>query len=129
MNTMKNCILLVDDEPAAAQLVQEILSESGVEVLMAPSAEKALTILEGRTPDLVLVDVIMPGISGYEFVDILRADDRWSSIPILLISGKTFPTSGQSQTGQTANGFLKKPFSKKELFAAVGRFIQVDYSL
>ena len=129
MHTMKNSILLVDDESAAAQLVQEILSDGGVEVLMAPSAERALTILEGRTPDLMLVDVIMPGISGYEFIDILGADDRWSDIPILLISGKTFPTSGSSQTGQMANGFLKKPFSKKKLFAAVGRFIQVDYSL
>jgi len=81
-------ILVVDDSPTARTLVRTILAHAEFQILEAESGEKALALLERETPDLIISDVMMPGMDGYELVRRMRKNRRLSGIPILMLTAK-----------------------------------------
>jgi DNA-binding NtrC family response regulator len=110
-------ILVIDDEEVIRGLVIEILETAGDEVTGAESAESALALLENDDFDLVVSDVIMPGLSGLELLDAVRT--RRASLPVLLVTGAgTSDTLNEALT-RGAAGLVAKPFSHAELQAAV----------
>jgi putative two-component system response regulator len=110
-------ILVIDDEDVIRMLVVEILESAGHEVTSAESAEVALTLLEVAEFDLVVSDVIMPGLSGLELLEAVRA--RRASLPDILVTGAgTYDTLSQALT-RGAAGLVTKPFAHAELQTAV----------
>ena len=110
-------ILVIDDEDVIRALVREILETAGHETTGAESVERALALLEDHEFDLVVSDVIMPGLSGLELLDAVQS--RRASLPVVLITGAgTYDTLSQALT-RGAAGLVTKPFSHAELQAAV----------
>jgi putative two-component system response regulator len=112
-----NRILVIDDEDVIRMLVVEILESTGYDVTSAESAERALTLLEKADFDLVVSDVIMPGLSGLELLEAVRA--RRASLPVVLVTGAgTYDTLSQALM-RGAAGLVTKPFAHSDLQAAV----------
>jgi putative two-component system response regulator len=112
-----NRILVIDDEEVIRMLVVEILESAGYDVTSAESAEVALTLLEETDFDLVVSDVIMPGLSGLELLEAVRA--RRASLPVVLVTGAgTYDTLSQALT-RGAAGLVTKPFAHSDLQSAV----------
>jgi putative two-component system response regulator len=112
-----NRILVIDDEAVIRLLVVEILESAGYDVTSAESAEVALALLDVAEFDLVVSDVIMPGLSGLELLEAVRA--RRASLPVVLVTGAgTYDTLSQALT-RGAAGLVTKPFAHSELQSAV----------
>jgi putative two-component system response regulator len=110
-------VLVIDDEHVIRMLVMEILEAAGHDVTGAESAERALTLLDHAEFDLVVSDVVMPGLSGLELLELVRG--RQASLPVVLITGAgTYDTLSQALT-RGAAGLVTKPFAHAELQAAV----------
>jgi putative two-component system response regulator len=110
-------VLVIDDEAVIRMLVVEILEAAGHEVVAAEHAERALELLDQDAFDLVVSDVVMPGLSGLELLDIVR--QRRASLPIILVTGAgTYDTLSQALTHGAA-GLVTKPFAHVDLQNAV----------
>jgi putative two-component system response regulator len=115
-------ILVIDDEPVVRMLVAEILETAGHDVVVAESAEQALEIFEAEDLELVVSDVVMPGLSGLELLETVRA--HRASLPVILITGAgTYETLSQALT-RGAAGLVTKPFSHAELQSAVAEALE-----
>ena len=114
-----HAVLVVDDDEQVRNVICEWLRRAGLEVVAATSGEDALTLFETRTFDLVLIDVLMPGLDGFDTVRILKARPERATIPVLFMSG--FPEKNRvlfaGQTG--AVDFLAKPLDLKALVSRV----------
>jgi putative two-component system response regulator len=115
-------ILVIDDEPIVRMLVAEILEAAGHDVAVADSAEQALAIFEAEELELVVSDVVMPGLSGLELLETVRA--RTASLPVILITGAgTYETLSEA-LARGAAGLVTKPFSHAELQSAVAEALE-----
>lgn len=110
-------ILIVDDDWMSRELLQAHLD--GYQVMMANNGEKGLQMAGAQRPDLVIVDVRMPGINGYEFCARLRADERLQQVPVLMLSGLEGDESRRQALAVGANDLLTKPFDSVELMARI----------
>ncbi len=108
-------ILVIDDEEAFCDVVCEILEASGYLPLHAHTAAQAIEILRDQTPDLILSDVMMPDIDGLTFIRQLRANPKWSDIPIIVVSAKASAADQDAARSVGADGYLVKPFSTVDL--------------
>ena len=110
-------ILVIDDEAVIRMLVMEILEAAGYEITGADSAERALALLDDTEFDLVVSDVVMPGLSGLELLELVR--ERHASLPVVLVTGAgTYDTLSQALT-RGAAGLVTKPFAHADLQSAV----------
>jgi cyclic di-GMP phosphodiesterase len=115
-------ILVIDDEEVIRNLVGEILETAGHTVTGADSAERALTLLDGTEFDLIVSDVVMPGLSGLELLELVRAHS--ASLPVVLVTGAgTYDTLSQALT-RGAAGLVTKPFAHTDLQAAVAHALE-----
>ena len=112
-------ILVVDDTPASLRLLTELLTQHGYHVRPAEDGALALESVAAKTPDLILLDVSMPGMDGYEVCRRLKADEKSSRIPVIFISA--FGDTRQKVTGFEAGGidYITKPFEAEEVLARV----------
>jgi len=110
-------ILIVDDEPALRELTREILSIAGYKVLVADDAEAALTILAREPVDLMISDIIMPKMNGYDLAK--AVNEKYPLIKIQLASGYNSGQTTESVYEQVHNPILRKPFRSAELLATV----------
>ena len=85
---MSKRILIADDEPSIVAALEYLLQQGGYEVLIARNGDEALDLLEQRTPDLVLLDVMMPRKSGYEICSRIRHQAEWRHIKVIMLSAK-----------------------------------------
>ena len=113
------CICVVDDERDVAWAVEQSLGRRGHEVVVAHSGQRALELMRRRRPDLVILDIIMPGMNGLEVCERLRTDPTLAAVPILFLTAK-----GDIQDrikGLEAGGddYLSKPFDLQELYLRV----------
>jgi len=121
-------ILVVDDEQAFRDVVCEILEAAGHRVWGANDASEALQILEGLTPDLILVDIMMPGIDGLSLIRRLRSKPHWTRTPMMVVSAKAGSRDREEARLAGADGFLCKPFSCADLEAAVEAMLSKNRS-
>ncbi|GHG11669.1 transcriptional regulator [Deinococcus piscis] len=111
-------IFVIDDSISVRKALELSLKKEGLNVRTAASAEAALEQMDEPT-DLVIADVIMPGLSGFELCQTLKADGRYQHIPVLIISGNVDAETRQQAHDVGAAGVLKKPFRQEELMPAV----------
>ncbi|MBD2530400.1 hybrid sensor histidine kinase/response regulator [Nostoc flagelliforme FACHB-838] len=121
-------ILAVDDVPDNLILVQAILESEGYEINLVPDGFKALQQVEEFPPDLILLDVMMPGIDGYEVTRRIRNNPAISYIPILLITA-FHESSVVEGLDAGADDFIRKPFDTDELLARVRSLLRLKHSL
>ncbi len=116
---MSSTILVVEDEPAIAELISVNLSFAGHKVLRAMDAIQARTLVTAELPDLVLLDWMLPGKSGIQFAAELRSDDRTRNVPIIMLTARTEEQDKVDGLEAGADDYITKPFSPKELLARI----------
>ncbi len=109
-------ILVVEDDADLADAIVEVLTEGGYRVMYARDGARALGLLESEAPDLILLDLMMPGMNGWEFREHQARDRRLSEIPVLILSALD-----HAEHGIEAAGFLRKPVTPEQLLEAVDR--------
>lgn len=121
---MSGKILLVDDEPGLREAVQAYLEDSGFTVRVASDARQGWEILAQYLPDLVITDIMMPQVNGYEFLKQLRSDPRFKSLPVVFLTamGMTKDRIQGYQSG--CDAYLSKPFDPDELVAIVENLLE-----
>ena len=118
-------VLVVDDEENNRKVVAAQLKNQGYVILTADSGEAALEIVDQQMPDLVLLDAMMPGISGFDVAEILKSEQRTANIPIIMI---TALGSSESRISALANGveeFLTKPVAREELVMRIRNLLKL----
>jgi DNA-binding response OmpR family regulator len=116
---MKKNVLVVDDELGALTLIGIMLERGGFNVLKAKDADVALAILEQSLPDLIILDVMMPGMNGIDLCRVIRQRDDTSSIPVLILSARGDAESVMQGMEAGANDYLPKPILHHDLVAKV----------
>ncbi|MDP3538828.1 MAG: phosphate regulon transcriptional regulator PhoB [Azonexus sp.] len=112
-------ILVVEDEPAVNELIVINLSHAGFEVVTTDDAETAWNMLSGTPPDVVLLDWMLPGISGFQLIRHMRADSRWRDVPVIMLTARTDEVDKISALEAGADDYITKPFSPREMVARV----------
>lgn len=112
-------ILVVDDEPANRFLLEGLLTANGYAPLFAISGDECFHILEESPPDLILLDIMMPRMSGLEVLVKIINSEEWKNIPVIMVSAKTTSQDIQEALNQGAIDYIKKPFDEMELLARV----------
>lgn len=119
------CILVVDDEINNRNVIVAQLKHEGYEIVTAASGEEALDKVDRRLPDLILLDAMMPGISGFDVAEILKSEERTATIPIIML---TALSDGESRIAALSNGaeeFLTKPVARSELLMRVRNLLKL----
>lgn len=125
---MARKLLIVDDEPSILVSLQFLMSQSGYEVHTAASGEEAIEAVMKVHPDLILLDVMLPGIDGFEVCEILRLNPQWRSIKVVFLSAKGKEEDLARGMVLGADAYITKPFSNKEVVESVGRVLEEDWS-
>lgn len=108
-------ILVVDDEPDVVRMLQVVLGKRGHTVIAAPSGIEGLVKAQAERPDLVLLDIMMEGMDGWEVLKLLRLEEATRSIPVVMLSARTAPRDKIRGLQEGAVDYVTKPFSVKEL--------------
>lgn len=119
-------ILLVDDTPPSIDMVRSALENEGYKVLVATSGEKAVRIAQLTNPDLILLDVLMPGINGYETCEQLKTDERTKDIPILFMSALKEAFDKVRGLNLGAIDYITKPVETEELLARIRNHLMIN---
>lgn len=113
----KQKILVVDDEPDLVELVKDVLERNDYSVISARNADLAIKKIRESKPDLIILDLNLPGIGGIEVCRILKQDRKTSSIPIIMLTVKSTETDKIAGLEAGADDYMTKPFSTAELVA------------
>ena len=116
-------ILVVEDNPLNLKLVRDVLTASGYEVVEAQTGEAGVSIAADCAPDLVLMDLQLPGIDGYEALRLIREDPRIGEVPIVALTAFAMREDRERTARAGFDGYLSKPISVRELPAQVGDFL------
>jgi len=108
-------VLLVDDEPSIVKMVGKRLEVEGFEVLIAMDGQEGLTKAQAQQPDLIILDLMLPKLNGYEVCTMLKQDTRYQKIPIVLFTAKAQEKDEQLGMDCGANAYVRKPFRAQEL--------------
>ncbi|NTV09539.1 MAG: response regulator, partial [Zoogloea sp.] len=112
-------ILLVEDEPAIQELIAANLSRAGHHVLRAADAETAQRLVREALPDLILLDWMLPGMSGIDFAKKLRAEERTRGVPVIMLTARGEEQDKVAGLETGADDYITKPFSPRELVARI----------
>jgi DNA-binding response OmpR family regulator len=116
-------ILIVDDEPNIVLTLEFLMKREGYEPAVAGDGEAALAAIERAAPDLVLLDVMLPRLDGFEVCRRLRADERRRGLKILMLSAKGRDAEMAKGLALGADAYVTKPFATKDLVLAVKRLL------
>ena len=119
-------VLVVDDEPDVLLLCRLNLQQRGHELLEASEGSQALELARERHPDVIVLDLMMPGINGYDVLEALQGDDATSDIPVLVLTAKSLRADRERSHGLGASAFLTKPFMPSELCEMVDSLLATD---
>jgi DNA-binding response OmpR family regulator len=108
-------VLVADDDPDILQLVALRLGRAGYEIVQATDGEEALRLAQERKPDLAVLDVMMPKLTGYEVTRKLREEEETRSLPVILLTARVHEADVSSGFGVGADDYITKPFSPDEL--------------
>ena len=114
-------VLLIEDEPHIAEAIQFILMRAGWRVSVRADGAQALQAIAQERPDVVVLDLMLPGRSGLEILSDLRADPALADLPVLMLSARSQQRDREAAGRAGATAFLAKPFANADVLAAVRR--------
>ncbi|MCB1785774.1 MAG: response regulator [Chromatiaceae bacterium] len=112
-------ILIVDDSPTELHVLTKILQQGGHEALTAADGESGIATAKSQGPDAILMDVVMPGLNGFQATRKLSRDPKTQHIPVLMVTTKDQETDREWGMRQGAKGYLVKPVDGKELLQKI----------
>lgn len=116
-------ILVAEDEPHIRELIAISLQRAGHDVEQVEDGETAVATAQANPPDLLIVDVMMPGITGHEVAQLLASDPRTAAVPILMLSAMGQARDVDEGLASGAHAYVVKPFSPRELVARVNEML------
>jgi|SRR6516165_9315098 len=116
---MSKCILVVEDQEDNRQILRDLLTNAGYEMIEAENGEDAVASAQARRPDLILMDIQLPILDGYEATRRIKADPDLKSIPIIVVT--SYALSGDEDKARLAgcDDYVAKPFSPRQLLAKI----------
>ena len=117
-------IIIVEDEPDTAEMFAEMMRLSGHHVLKSYGGTPAIALISHEIPDAVVLDVMMPDLSGLEVLRFIRRDPRLEQIPVIVVSAKSLPSDIKNGLDAGANVYLTKPVAFQDLNTAVRDVIE-----
>lgn len=112
-------VLIVDDSPTIVAMLRKLLRQNGYDTLEAGDAEKGLELARTERPDLIFLDIVLPGMNGFAALRQLRRDPITIRTPVIMISGNEQATEQFYAQRIGADDFMKKPFSRSEVFTRI----------
>ena len=112
-------ILVADDEPALLRLLEFVLGRRGYVIQGVTNGNAAIEVLKTESPDLVILDVMMPGLDGYEVLTFIRETPRLEGLPVVILTARAQLDDIQRGLTLGADAYLAKPFDPEELFSVV----------
>jgi CheY-like chemotaxis protein len=123
MNSTKNTILVIDDSTTNVVLLEAVLNNKGYQIDKALNIKEAYEVLQKRIPSLILLDLLMPRINGFEFLEQLKSLEKYRNIPVVIVSALTDDETIQKTYRLGAKFFLKKPVDISQLLEIVGKIV------
>ncbi|PSB19797.1 two-component system response regulator [filamentous cyanobacterium CCP2] len=117
--TLMGTILIVEDTPSEMELITHYLKESGYSVISAVSAKEALSIAIEQKPSVVVTDIVMPGMSGFELCRNLKKNPTTEKVPIIICTSKNQEIDRLWGMKQGADAYITKPFTREQLVRAI----------
>ena len=121
---MAGQLLLVDDEPGLREAVQAYLEDSGFAVDVASNARDGLNLAKQKLPDLVITDIMMPQVDGYQFLKQLREDPQFKTLPVVFLTARGMTSDRIQGYNAGCDAYLSKPFDPDELVAIVSNLLE-----
>ncbi len=118
-------VLAVDDDPGILRIIELLLTRSGYAVKTAPSATKALELLKGVEPALLITDVQMPTMTGYDLCQVVKRDKRLQSVPVMFLTAQGSPQDYKTGHDSGAVMYMVKPFKPEVLLNAVRMMVPI----
>ncbi|MGD9330220.1 MAG: response regulator [Desulfobacterales bacterium] len=115
----KKSVLIVDDEMSILVPLQFLMEKSGFRVTLAQSGKDALTSIAESRPDVILLDIMLPDLDGYEIFQMIRENRRWDDIKIIFLTAKTSDRDIARGLNLGVDAYITKPFANQELLATV----------
>jgi len=119
---MAYSVLVVDDEPNIVQSLEFLMTAAGFEVRIARDGDAALAAVAERVPDLILLDVMIPGRDGYEVCREIRGNPDWQAVRIIMLTARGRQSERQRGIDLGADAYVTKPFSTRDLVEQVKQF-------
>ena len=112
-------ILVIDDNPVIVRLDKSLLGSKHYEVLTALDGEEGLKMARERSPDIIFLDIILPGMHGFEVCKRLKEDPGTRHIPVIIVTGSGLEDIARNEPTLKADGYIKKPYGLDELMKAI----------
>ena len=119
-------VLIIDDSSTVVATLRRMLEQNGYEVIEALDGEKGVELATENPPDLIFLDIILPGINGFAALRQLRRHERTREVPVIMMSGNEQATEQFYAQRIGADDFMKKPFSRAELFSRIEKLLDVS---
>jgi twitching motility two-component system response regulator PilH len=117
-------VLVVEDSPAQQKMITDLLLSSGMSVTVAADGVEALEQMQGQRPDLVVLDIVMPRMNGYEVCRRIKADPKTQDVPVVMCSSKGEEFDRYWGMKQGADAYIAKPFQPTELVGTVKQLLR-----
>jgi twitching motility two-component system response regulator PilH len=116
-------VLIVDDSPTEIHVIKTMLEKNGFDISTAESGEAGIEVAKSEKPDIILMDVVMPGLNGFQATRQLTNDPDTSSIPIIIVTTKNQETDRAWGLRQGAKDYLTKPVAEADLVAKINEYL------
>jgi len=121
---MPKKILIVDDEPNIVIPLQFLMEQNGYSTLVAQSGEEALEMISKERPDLILLDIMLPGVDGFEVCEIVRLNPEWRNTRVIFLTAKGRDVDIAKGMVLGADEYITKPFSNQQIIDTVKRLLE-----
>ena len=120
---MSKCILVVEDQEDNRQILRDLLGNAGYELTEAENGEEAIAAVARRRPDLILMDIQLPVMDGYEATRRIRTNTDLKSVPIIAVTSYALAGDEDKALAAGCNGYVSKPYSPRDLLAKVRAYL------
>ncbi len=121
--TSSKTVLIVDDDPGILLSLDFLMKKAGFTVLVARDGDEALQLVSDHLPDAILLDIMMPGVDGYEVCKTVKSNPKWNHAKIIMLSAKSRDTDIAKARELGADQYITKPFSTKNLLSEVNKLL------
>lgn len=115
----KEKVLIIDDDPGVAKLNETLLTSKGFDVVIAVDGDEGLAKAKEEAPDVILLDIILPKIHGFEVCKMLKQDADTKNIPVIIVTASGLEEIAESEEDIIAEGYMAKPYGIEDLLSAI----------